>query len=98
AFVVEVRGGSSSSVLVTKGGRGARTLAAVGKDTRTRLHSRFKAIDPPVGGNGDVLFHATLAQAGLEGLFLARGRTVIAAVGTGDEGPTGGQFRTFASP
>jgi hypothetical protein len=98
AFVGEVRGGTSSFALVLKGVRGGKTLAASGKDTRTRVKGRYKAIDPPTGGNGDVLFRATLAQAGMEGLFLTRGRTTVAVVASGDDGPHGGVFHTFASP
>ena len=100
AFVATVGGGGAA--LVLDAGTRGRVLAAVGRETRTRLGGRFTSFDPPTAGSAGVAFRATLDQADGradgQGIFLASGRRLIALVGTGDARAGAGAWGRFGTP
>lgn len=98
AFVGQVRGARADTALFLLGPGAPRTLAAAGRGTRTRIAGTFASFDPPAASGRSVAFHARLAQPGVEGVFIASGRTLTAVAGTGDESPDNGHFRSFGVP
>ncbi len=98
AFVATYAGGSGGAAVFLRTGNQTRVVAAVGRETRTRLGGRFTSFDSPAAGADGVAFRATLDQEGLEGVFLAGGRRLIALVGSGDPRTDGARWRSFGPP
>ncbi len=98
AFVGQVRGARADTALFLLGRGAPRALAAAGRGTRTRIAGTFASFDPPAASGRSVAFHARLTQPGVEGVFIASGRTLTAVAGTGDESPDNGHFRSFGVP
>jgi hypothetical protein len=96
AFVAELTN-PATTALVLRRGRRQVLLARAGQDTGTRLGGRFFSFDTPIAGAGGVAFRATL-QDRRDGIFFARGDSVVALVATSETDPSGGRFRAFGTP
>ncbi len=98
AFVAKMRGGRADTAVFVAGTRPARAVAVAGKGTGTRLVGEFRSFDPPTARKKNVAFRASLSQAGVEGIFLVSGRTMVALAGSGDTAPDEGRLRSFGPP
>jgi len=93
-FVATARGGES---LFRAGGGAAAVIAATGRATDTRLHGSFRGFTAPAAERTAVAFHANLDQS-REGIFVARGRCMMALAANGEDAPGGGRFKALAAP
>jgi hypothetical protein len=98
AFLAEV-GRDARRLALVAGRRGALAVAALRDGpTRARGGGRFAQLGPPSIGRAGTAFRATLAEAGLEGVFVARGKRIGAAALSGDVTTLGARLRSFDDP